>query len=371
MHGTKMKTKLLFVLLSLFFLSGCTANRPTIEEATASGAKRLGKENIKDLVTNHELQMASWDKSVEAMVLFNSNSTLTGRNNLDEETPGRWSANSENTLCLRFRFWDDNMKRCYQVYKDGNRYLLFRAGVMENVLTPSDEIIGSLDNSNVGIMGSPPPKNRTTSVKKSSPQHATVASTNEPSLLSTMTFGLLGDDEKEQKKEFREVEAKQEYVPEPMPPIEKLSTAHQQLIDSGDCPGCDLQGLDLKGMKLKGANLAGANLKGANLQEANLKGANLKGADLESARLTDAILIKADLQGANLSDANLHWADLTKADLRGANLTRSYLVKANFYKADLTGSDLSGAQTQRTIFEKADGVPDHILNRNENDDPLK
>lgn len=355
-------------LICLLFLSGCTVNRPSIEEATAEGAQQLSKQNIKELLSNNELQMVSWDKSVEAMIQFNRGGKLTGKNNLGEETHGRWSATDNNRLCLNFKFWDDNVKTCYLVYKSGDQFLLYKSGLLENKLIPSEEVLGSLPDINSGVMGSPPQQSSYSTQAKIEPQVVAVAE-EEGSLLSTLTFGLLGDNDKEDE----EIPFKESYVAEPMTPEVQLSASQQQLIDTGDCPGCDLQNLDLKGLKLNGANLAGANLEGANLQEVNLKGANLKGANLISTRLTDAILIKADLQGANLSDANIHWADLTKADLRGANLTRCYMVKAIFYKADLTGADFTGAQTQRTIFEKADGVPEHILNRGKdnNSDPLK
>ena len=367
-----MKKSLSLLFLSLLLLCGCTVNRPSIEEATADGATQLGKPDIKMLLEGHELQMVSWDKSTEAMIQFSRGGKLIGKNNIDEATHGRWNVDN-NKLCLKFKFWDDNVKTCYKVYKSKNIYLLYKGDSLQHRLIPSEEVLDSLPDLNVGVMGNPPQQTSRTVATPPPPVSTATSSppVAEASLLSTMTFGLLGDDGTEQT-EPESIPFKEEYVLEPMEPEVTLSAPHQQLIDTGDCPGCDLQGLDLKGLKLKGANLAGANLEGANLQEANLKGANLKGADLSSARLTDAILIKADLQGANLSDANIHWADLTKADLRGANLTRCYMVKANFYKADLTGADFTGAQTQRTIFEKADGVPEHILNRGKNmDDPLQ
>jgi uncharacterized protein YjbI with pentapeptide repeats len=368
-----MKKSLAFFLICLFLIFGCTINRPSIEEATAEGATQLSKQNIKDLVMNNDLQMVSWDLSVKAMIQFARAGKLTAKNNVGEATHGRWSASDENKLCLKFKFWDDNVKRCYKVYKDNDTFLLYRNGVLENRLLPSAEVLGSLPDMNSGVMGAPPQQLSSAPATKTV---VTPAPTPTPqaeaggSFLSTVTFGLLGDDEKQvEEAPLKEAEV---YIPEPMVPEKLLSAPHQQLLDTGDCPGCDLQNLDLKGLKLKGANLAGANLEGANLQETNLKGANLKGANLISVRLTDAILIKADLQGANLSDANLHWADLTKADLRGANLTRCYMIKANFYKANLTGADFTGAQTQRTIFEKAEGVPEHILNRGKDmSDPLK
>lgn len=366
-----MKNILALFLVCLFFIaSGCTGYRPTIEEAQADGAEQLGKQNLKDLVMNRELQMVSWDKSIEAMIQFNRNGTLTGSNSVGETSTGHWSATADNELCLKFKNWDDNRNRCYTIFKSGNQYLMFHSGSMENTLIPSEDALSTLADMNVGILGSPPPTKSRKPAKKiptPAPEIQPVASNG--SLLSTLTFGLLGNDAEEQ--QVQELPYKNEFIPQPMVQAKKLSIANQQLIDTGDCEECDLKGVDLKGMNLKGANLAGADLTGANLQEANLKGANLKGTNLESARLTDAILTNADLQGANLSDANLHWADLSKADLRGANLTRCYMVKATFYKADLTGADLSGAQTQRAIFEKAEGVPDHILNSTKDDDSVQ
>lgn len=362
--------KNILALFCLFFIaSGCTGYRPSIEEALEDGAKQLGKQNIKDLVMNSELQMVSWDKSIEAMIQFKRNGTLTGSNSVGETTTGTWSATGDNELCLKFRFWDDNRNRCYSIFKSGNTYLMFQSGSMESTLIPSEDALSTLADMNVGIMGSPPPTRTRKTAQISTPAPEIQPVDTNGSLLSTITFGLLGNDEPEE--QVQERPYNNEFIPQPMVQEKKLSIPNQQLIDTGDCLECNLKGVDLQGMNLKGANLAGADLSGANLQEANLKGANLKGTNLESARLTDAILINADLQGANLSDANLHWADLSKADLRGANLTRCYMVKAIFYKADLTGAELSGAQTQRAIFEKAEGVPEHILNRTKDEDSVE
>ena len=64
----------------------------------------------------------------------------------------------------------------------------------------------------------------------------------------------------------------------------------KRLIDTNQCPRCDLRNADLKGANLRGANLRGANLRGANLRGANLRGADLKGANLQGADLKDANL---------------------------------------------------------------------------------
>ncbi len=49
----------------------------------------------------------------------------------------------------------------------------------------------------------------------------------------------------------------------------------KQLMQTGQCAGCDLQGANLRGAHLIGADLRDANLKGANLESANLEGADL------------------------------------------------------------------------------------------------
>ena len=61
--------------------------------------------------------------------------------------------------------------------------------------------------------------------------------------------------------------------------------AIQQLVQTGDCPGCDLRQADLTGMNLENANLAGANLENANLTGTRLKNADLSGANLFRANL--------------------------------------------------------------------------------------
>ena len=60
----------------------------------------------------------------------------------------------------------------------------------------------------------------------------------------------------------------------------------KRLLETNQCPGCDLDG----------ANLNKANLQGANLQGAKLSGANLSGAILKQANLTEANLIDVNLK---------------------------------------------------------------------------
>lgn len=99
----------------------------------------------------------------------------------------------------------------------------------------------------------------------------------------------------------------------------------RQLLDTGNCPECDLVRSGLVLADLEDANLEGANLKGANLSRSSLIGANLRGADLRGAALYGANLLGADLSGADLSGADLRDAYVagvitTGATFAGANL---------------------------------------------------
>jgi hypothetical protein len=66
--------------------------------------------------------------------------------------------------------------------------------------------------------------------------------------------------------------------------------AINQLLETGQCPGCNLKEANLKGLNLEGVNLEGANLEGANLAFARLENAILKRANLKRANLEGAAL---------------------------------------------------------------------------------
>jgi uncharacterized protein YjbI with pentapeptide repeats len=102
----------------------------------------------------------------------------------------------------------------------------------------------------------------------------------------------------------------------------------RQLLQTKQCPNCDLSGAGLVM-----ANLSGANLKGANLTGVNLSRANLSGADLRNANLTSAGLFGVNLSGAQLGGANL----------AGADLRETYLFNADVTGAILNGTNLQGA----------------------------
>lgn len=64
----------------------------------------------------------------------------------------------------------------------------------------------------------------------------------------------------------------------------------KQLLQTKQCPECNLSNVNMKGMDLEGFNLQGANLEGADLSGTKLANANLKNAKLNRANLTGADL---------------------------------------------------------------------------------
>jgi len=102
----------------------------------------------------------------------------------------------------------------------------------------------------------------------------------------------------------------------------------RQLLQTKQCPNCDLSGAGLVMADLSGANLNGANLAGVNLSRAKLSGADLRGANLSGAGLFDVYLSSAQLGGANLA---------------GADLRDSYLFNADFTNAVINGTNFQGA----------------------------
>ena len=140
----------------------------------------------------------------------------------------------------------------------------------------------------------------------------------------------------------------------------------RHLLETNQCPKCDLRKADLKQTNLKnanlwGANLAGANLEGAdltniklgyaNLANANLSGAKLGNADLRGTFLTSAELENADLGGAKLGYAHLGRANLTGANLTATNLWNAKLRNANLQRAKLGDADLRYANLQNANLE--------------------
>lgn len=138
-----------------------------------------------------------------------------------------------------------------------------------------------------------------------------------------------------------------------------MTEAIEQLVETKECIGCDLQNADLTDVDLKQANLERANLAGANLEKANLQnsylmGANLEGANLNGADLRGAILALSQLNNATLKDAKLQAANLQAADLRRADLSEASLqAPALLQEANLTEANLEGADLRGSNFYKA------------------
>lgn len=147
----------------------------------------------------------------------------------------------------------------------------------------------------------------------------------------------------------------------------------QVLMQTGQCPRCDLSNVNLtyanlKNVNLKDATLEGADLNNADLNNAELWKANLAGINLASANLSDtdlrgaklryadlhsANLLGANLGYANLWDANLNQANLQDANLWGANLGYAKLENANLKNANLWGANLFSAELENADLENA------------------
>jgi uncharacterized protein YjbI with pentapeptide repeats len=98
-----------------------------------------------------------------------------------------------------------------------------------------------------------------------------------------------------------------------------------QLLESGQCPACQLNDVDLTHADLRDANLNGAHLQRANLSQARLDGADLSGSDLSFTSLQGA-----SLRGTDLRNSRLIGTDLRRADLTGALLNANALEQTHW-----------------------------------------
>jgi uncharacterized protein YjbI with pentapeptide repeats len=99
-----------------------------------------------------------------------------------------------------------------------------------------------------------------------------------------------------------------------------------KLMETKQCPRCDLSEANLGGLKVPGKDLDRANLSKANLNQADLSKTDMSGADLSGANLSGANLSEADLSGTDLSGADLSGADITKTNLDGAKLDNALWI---------------------------------------------
>ncbi|MBE9065695.1 pentapeptide repeat-containing protein [Leptolyngbya cf. ectocarpi LEGE 11479] len=129
----------------------------------------------------------------------------------------------------------------------------------------------------------------------------------------------------------------------------------KRLIETNECPGCDLQEADLRRLNLTGANLEGANLREANFFYAILDGANLSGADLRATNFASVravaiisdvldsegnnLIFPAQFIGADFEGALLNYADFSDALMEEANFQDAYIHKTRFIATDLRFSN--------------------------------
>ena len=129
-----------------------------------------------------------------------------------------------------------------------------------------------------------------------------------------------------------------------------------QLLESGDCPGCELERVDLVHGQLQGANLKEANLRDGNLSRADLRRADLRNANLEFTSLQGA-----NLQGSDLRGARLYGTDLRGADLRGAKLDANQLASSHSEGAEgipPTALDYASIHNEGVRLAKSGRHPD-------------
>ena len=97
-----------------------------------------------------------------------------------------------------------------------------------------------------------------------------------------------------------------------------------QLLESRQCPSCQLNDVDLTHADLRDADLKGAQLQRANLSQARLDGADLSGSDLSFTSLQGASLRRTDLRNSRLIGTDLRRTDLSGALLDPKALDQSH-----------------------------------------------
>ena len=126
-----------------------------------------------------------------------------------------------------------------------------------------------------------------------------------------------------------------------------------QLLDSRQCPACQLNDVDLTHADLRDADLKGAQLQRANLSQARLDGADLSGSDLSFTSLQGASLRRTDLRNSRLIGTDLRRTDLTGALLDSKALDQSHwdgargVTKGARSHAGLHNAGVNAAQAGR------------------------
>ena len=166
-----------------------------------------------------------------------------------------------------------------------------------------------------------------------------------PFYLSLLTVGLLANSIN-----LQPVKGQVSYL--------KSDAEINQLLETRDCPNCDLRNANLQGANLVGANLENANLSNVNLSKANLSGELIQMRCGNGPELFPANLSGANLSGANLENANLKDANLQRANLSGANLNGAILEGANLEGAIGINQSKSLSQKVLSRLRNLENTPD-------------
>jgi len=126
----------------------------------------------------------------------------------------------------------------------------------------------------------------------------------------------------------------------------------QQLLETNNCPNCDLQGVILEHEHLAGADLSGANLESAIFFNVNLERANLTGANLQYAEFNKSEMQRCQLQNANLQFAKFRRTDFERSQFKNANLSHTQIRNSTFKEANLTNAIMKNASIIGADFKE-------------------
>jgi uncharacterized protein YjbI with pentapeptide repeats len=140
-----------------------------------------------------------------------------------------------------------------------------------------------------------------------------------------------------------------------------IRTAHDIVVSTNRCPGCDLSGLNLSGENLFFADLTGAKLRnviadGTNFGNARLRGADFSGASLRGANFSSSYT-RTVLEGASFANANLRGASFANTHLGCVDLRNADLGGADFGNSGFQCVDMSGAKLRGARFDAVPKIP--------------
>ena len=125
-----------------------------------------------------------------------------------------------------------------------------------------------------------------------------------------------------------------------------------KLLNTNNCPKCDLSGINLRRVDLNGANLEGANLERAILFDVDLIKANLRGANLKYTELKKSNFQRAQLQSANLQYAEITRTDFERSNLQNADFRGTHFSRVRFVAiTNFENSRFAGSMLQDLVFD--------------------